>query len=78
MQWEVQIGPCEETNMEDLRVANFILYQRCEDFGMIATFDPKTIPGNWNGGGCHTNFSTKAMRENALKCIEESIKRLSK
>jgi glutamine synthetase len=57
-QWEYQVGPCEGISIGDqLWVSRYLLHRVAEDFGITISFQPKLFR-EYNGSGCHINFST--------------------
>jgi len=80
-QWEYQIGPCVGIDSGDhLWMSRYIMIRVCEAQQINVTFDPKPIPGDWNGAGCHTNYSTEKMRNEGgwseiIKAIEKMEKK---
>ena len=85
-QWEFQIGPCLGIEIGNhMMIARYILCRVAHEHHCTIDFSPKPLGNDWNGSGCHINYSTFHTRsgnqdknQTGLDVIHDYIKSLEK
>ena len=78
-QWEFQVCSIGVDAADSLILLRYIGNRILEKHMLFFDIQSKPIKGDWNGSGCHINYSTNLMRaEGGFKYIETAMKNLSK
>ena len=63
-QWSYSLGPCQGVELGDqLWLSRYILLRLTERFNVVASLDPKPVPGDWGGSGAPVKYSTSETRD---------------